>query len=499
MRTYDSGERSGAIPPRLGLSLPLALGLLTYLVGLASGGARLDDPDVMLHIVTGRWIIAHRAVPHVDFLSYTFAGRPWVAHEWLGEIVTASCYDLLGWHGLVAMASLGLGSAVAILARALLGYCRPAAAIVMTCAAWFAVTPHWLARPHILALPLLVLWTALLVRARQEDRVPSRRAALLMVPWVNLHGTFLVGIGFTGLFMVEAILLAKGEARRVEAAKQWSLFAALAILASLVTPNGIEAYLLPLRLMDMKFALSVLLEWKAVNFQTMSTLEIWLLAFLGVVLFRGVALSLSRVLMTLLLFAMSLQHARNTDLLVFMTPLIVAPEAGPQLAQTRGRQVAARLTRWLDRLTLPATARGWALAGAVLVAGEVAALAVPVALDDRYAPAKAVEAVLRDGITGPVLNAYDYGDYLLFAGVKTFIDGRADMYGDAFIKRYYDATRGRSDDLPALLRKYHVAWTIFPRNSPAVVQLDRMKEWNRLYADDVTVVHVRKREAAGRR
>ena len=476
---------------RIGLSLPLGLGLTAFLAGIASIKARLADPDVMLHIVTGRWIIAHRAVPHVDFLSHSAAGTPWVAHEWLGEVITALFYDALGWHGLAAMAALGLGAAVAIFARALLRYYRAAQTIIIAVAAWFVVTPHWLARPHILALPLLVLWMALLVEARRQGRAPPLVAALLMIPWVNVHGTFLVGIGFTGLFTVEAVLTASGQEARLAAAKRWAAFTLAAMAASLVTPNFLDAYLLPLHLLDMKFALSVLQEWKSIDFQKLSTLEIWLVLFLGITLFSGIRLSPSRALMVLLLFAMSLQHARNADLLAFIVPLIAGPEAGPLLARKAGRDVVARAGDWLDRLARPATMRGLALAGIVAVAAEAIALAFPFSLENRFMPIAAVKAVEDAGLSGPVLNEYDFGDYLMFSGIKTFIDGRADMYGDPFLERYYKATRGVSDQLPALLDEYHIAWTIFPKDSQAVIQLDRMPGWQRFYADDQAVVHRR--------
>jgi hypothetical protein len=482
---------SGGTRLRVGMSLPLALGLVVYLAGLASGRVRLDDPDIMLHIVTGRWIIAHQRVPHVDFLSYTFAGRPWVAHEWLGEVITAQCYDWLGWHGLVAMAGLGLGAAVALFTRALLRYYKPAATVIIAASAWFVVTPHWLARPHIIALPFLIAWMALLVRARAADRVPSPATALLMIPWVNLHGTFLVGIGFTGLFMAEAVLLAEGEAKRLATAKRWALFTGLAVAASLVTPNGIEAYLLPFRLLNMRFALSVLVEWKSIDFQHASIFELWLLFYLGVVLFYGIRLPLTRMAMTLLLFAMSLPHQRNADLLAFLAPLIAAPYAAPQLAGAAPRPPPTFLARALDRLARPATARGWLLAAAIIVASEGAAMAFPMVPGDRFMPVAAVRAARAHGLAGPVLNDYDYGDYLLFVGIKPFIDGRADMYGDAFIKRDFEATRGNGTELPALLAQYHVEWTIFPVNSRAVAVLDHMPGWHRLYADDVAVIHVR--------
>ncbi len=481
-----------ATAARPGLSLPLGMALLVFLLGLVSSRARLADPDIMLHIVTGRWIIAHHALPRVDFLSYTMAGAPWVAHEWLGEVVTALVYDALGWQGLVAMASLALAVAVAIYARALLGYYQPAHVIVIAAAAWFALTPHWLARPHMLALPFLVAWMALLVRARETDRAPPRAAVLLLIPWVNLHGTFLVGIGFAGLFTVEAVLLAKGEVARLAAARRWGGFMVLALLATLISPNFIDSYLLPLRLLDMKFALSVLLEWKSVDFQSLSPLELWLLLFLGAVLFCGVRLSPSRALMTLLLLAMGLQHARNADLLVFIAPLIAAPDAAPLLAaRVHGRPIAPRAAALLERMARSASVRGMALAILIAAAGEAVAAIFPVIPSDEYMPAAAVAAARAHDLDGPVLNEYDFGDYLLFCGIKTFIDGRADMYGDAFIKRYYDATRGLSADLPTLIAQYHVAWTIFPKNAPAVIQLDRLPGWHRLYQDEIAVIHAR--------
>jgi hypothetical protein len=65
------------------------------------------------------------------------------------------------------------------------------------------------------------------------------------------------------------------------------------------------------------------------------------------------------------------------------------------------------------------------------------------------------------------------------------------MFGDPFIKRYYDAVHGSSTDLPALLAEYKIAWTLFPSDSQAVALLDRMPGWHRFYADATAVVHVR--------
>lgn len=138
-RFGEADDRARAARGSSLVSLPLALGVLVSLLGLASPERRLDDPDTMLHVVVGRWILAHRTVPHADVFTYSMPGHPWVVHEWLGAVVSALCYDALGWHGLVAMASLGMGLAVAIFARALLRYYAPAHAVVIACAAWIVM------------------------------------------------------------------------------------------------------------------------------------------------------------------------------------------------------------------------------------------------------------------------------------------------------------------------------------------------------------------------
>jgi len=111
--------------------------------------------------------------------------------------------------------------------------------------------------------------------------------------------------------------------------------------------------------------------------------------------------------------------------------------------------------------------------------------------EPKYAPAAAVRAVEQAHIAGNVLNDYNFGDYLIFRGIKTFIDGRADMFGDPFLKRYYEAVHGDSDELPALIKQYDITWTIFPPDARAVALIGHLPGWRRFYADDTAVVQVR--------
>jgi hypothetical protein len=107
-------------------------------------------------------------------------------------------------------------------------------------------------------------------------------------------------------------------------------------------------------------------------------------------------------------------------------------------------------------------------------------------------PVKAIAAARKANVAGPVLNAYNFGGYLIFAGIPPYIDGRADLYGDAFLKEMMEATSGTSAErLANLLQKRHIGWTLLSANTAAAELLDHLPGWRRLYADEVAVVHVR--------
>src|SRR6202040_603087 len=119
--------------------------------------------------------------------------------------------------------------------------CRiePLPAVIAALAGVVLVLPHLLARPHVLALPLLVAWCGALVAARDDSRPPAWAALPLMVLWANIHGSFMFGLALVGFAAAEAVLHpASGQSRRQEA-RRWAGFASAAALAALLTPNGL--------------------------------------------------------------------------------------------------------------------------------------------------------------------------------------------------------------------------------------------------------------------
>lgn len=470
-------------PWQFGLSLPLVTGLAAYAAAIAAGSRLLEDPDPYWHIVAGNWIIAHHGVPQQDIFSYSAAGTPWVPHEWLAEIAIAALYDSLGWAGLVIAAALSLAAAVALLSHALLRYLEPPYALIATIMAWGLCQPHLLARPHVFTLPILVLWISILVAARSDDKAPSLWATLWMVLWANLHGGYLFGIGLAALFAGEMALdQANWRALRRQA-KGWLVFLVLSMLAAFLTPNGIAGVLMPFRLLGMGSVMAMVTEWQAANFQDLQPLEPWLmLALLGALSF-GIRLPVARTAMLLLLLHLSLAHQRFAEILGLAAPLLVAPLLAPQLTSLAAKPIWGSFFR----VAQPANAGGFALVGgiATILAGIVVRSGV--AHDSaRFTPAAAVDFVQAHHINGHVFNEYNFGGYLIFVGIAPFIDGRADMYGDAFVKRYRNIA-----ELPELLAEYHVTWTLLQPQDARVALLDHLPGWHRQFADDRAVVHVR--------
>jgi hypothetical protein len=110
-------------------------------------------------------------------------------------------------------------------------------------------------------------------------------------------------------------------------------------------------------------------------------------------------------------------------------------------------------------------------------------------------PSAAIEYALGHGLKGHVLNHYGYGGYLISLGIPTFIDGRGELYGGEFIKKYVDTVHLRGNDpevLQKTLDKYAIDWTLLLKEQPANKLLATMPGWRQAYSDDKTTIFVRK-------
>jgi hypothetical protein len=191
-----------------------------------------------------------------------------------------------------------------------------------------------------------------------------------------------------------------------------------------------------------------------------------------------------------------LRHARNAELLATLAPLAIAPLLArqfPSLAADPeapggfgGRFNALARSAGAAALVL-CLGLGGVLAGVMISLGGIAP-------PPATMPSAAVAFARDAGLRGRVLNFYGYGGYLISAGIPTYIDGRGELYGGEFIKRYAEAVSLRGEEpFETLIERDRIDWTLLPKEQPANQLLARLPGWRRAYGDDTATIFVRER------
>jgi hypothetical protein len=118
---------------------------------------------------------------------------------------------------------------------------------------------------------------------------------------------------------------------------------------------------------------------------------------------------------------------------------------------------------------------------------------VPLTPPDDFAnPRGLIAAIPVDVGNQPVFNDYTFGGPLILAGIKPYIDGRAEIYGDAFFANYKAMVAGDWTRFDQAVRHYGIQWTMLSRNDKLLLQeLDASPSWKRIYSDRTGVIHVR--------
>ena len=169
------------------------------------------------------------------------------------------------------------------------------------------------------------------------------------------------------------------------------------------------------------------------------------------------------------------------------------------LAESFGKNYAlwqtarpSKLDQFFDRFVQ--TSKFWADCG---VAAVLVIVALLMGSTHRHAPSTlvypvaAVEFAKQAGVTGNVLNSYDFGGYLISQGIPVFIDGRADLYDEKILGIYLDAVRdGDKNSLDSLIKNFDIQWVLIRPDIPSVQYFESNPRWKMLYQDKTAMVFV---------
>ncbi len=472
-------------------TLLLFLGLLTMTL------RPVADPDFWWHLRSGQWMVENQAIPHADPFSWTKRGAPWVAHEWLSEVLIYGLYRLGGFPLLILVFGIIITTAFGLVY--LRSPAKPYLAGFALLLGALATAPTWGVRPQMFSLLLGSLFLYLLDRFQETGRTSLLiQLPLLTILWVNLHAGFALGIFLIGAYaFVQAATFvwsyfAKNEAAQKAAFHRGSrlgLTLAACLLVVPLNPNGARLYTYPFETLASPSMQMFIQEWASPDFHLNEWQPLaWLIPAL--IVFGALGrqpVNPTHLLLTAALGYFALRSMRNVSLFVLTAIPLLAAQAA---ALGRGRpevRAQPRPIPWLNPLLLTLA----------LLAGGARFFAVvqeqPGSERTQF-PAAAVDWIERNHPAGNLYNTYGWGGYLiwrLYPDYPVYIDGRADLYGDQFIFDYLEVYRAEPGWETAL-DEAGVRLVLIEPGAPLTVALSASPNWQLDYADAQSAVFTKR-------
>ncbi len=482
----------------------------------------LSDGDTGWHLRAGEWILDNRQVPRIDLFSFTKSGESWFAWEWLWDATFAWLHRTGGMALVVLASMLVLSLTFVLLFRMVRRQCgNVLIAFAVTFAATAGTSFHWLARPHLFTLLFVVIFARVLEAARLGRTRLLFWLPPIMLLWTNLHGGFFVGIILIGCYAAGELLhwLLEKDPAVARAALARSKPFALAALASaaltFLNPYTYQLHAHMYRFLSGSFHLRLINEYQSTSFQT--NLAAWYepLVLLGIPA-AAWCFYRRRFAQGILLAGwvhLGIFSVRNLPIYLLLAAPVVAAMlhellllAGrAPLAAWVGKSVRAFENFARDFGANDALPR-WHLAsvfGMLAVAAVFYAPAPPRSFRAQYDPKEfpeaAVSALRSQHLPGGIFTDDEWGDYLiyrLYPNTKVFVDGRFDLYGEAFTKKYLDLLNAKFG-WQETLDKYDVETVLLRVDTPLTGALKESRRWRPVYDDGLAIVFRSRSAPAG--
>ncbi len=476
--------------------------------------APMGDPDFYWHLAAGRWVLGHGQIPAADPFSFSCAGRPWVAHEWLFETALALADRALGYTGAVLLGHAFFWVFAGLFYRWLktLSPSSLLAAGALLLPAAVTLFPFWTLRPQIASYTFFVAFLAALQSGAPRGGRLLALAALTAV-WANTHGSFVLApllVLYRALceflsHLMEEIkvtgrpLPAAALASAKTAAKNWGAAFTVIAAAGALNPWGFSHYLYPLVIATDTVMKSAIVEWHSPNFHqpyARYLLFAWLLAFICRPLWPKAAKIRMTLFWACVLFTWltltSVRYAPYWVILLcgYLLPADCPKTKGEDSFALKGAQGGAKSGR-TRQVKVWQAATLWLLALAFAGAAMLGRLPRgPVEANVSPAFPQAAAEKLAGGPPGTrLLNHYNWGGYLIWRlGPKlpVFIDGRADLYAGEVFNQYLSLMKLK--DAQALLDYWQFDLVLMPPDEPLVSWLRLNPAWETWYEDEKAVI-----------
>ena len=334
-------------------------------------------------------------------------------------------------------------------------------------------TGYWSPRPLLIA---LVLFAVVVVMVEAGTGPPWALVPLMWV-WLNVHGSWPLGLGY---------LIVRMIGRRIDGVEQGRLprltaFALIGSVVGAVNPIGVRLVAYPLGVITHHSAFAHIVEWQSPSFSNPVNLAFLVAALLAVILLVARRGSVEDALVVAVFSAAALTASRNVP----VAALVVTPVLARGLAGIGTIEGTKRgLVPAVGLVALVAL-------GAAVTAGAVRRPAYNLSL---Y-PVQEVTWLQQHHLVPGRVATTDYvGNYLEFrygTRADAFIDDRADVFPPA-VEKDYGTLLGGSEGWQAVLARYRFDVVLWPRADALASLIAEDPGWTVRISDRKWVVAVRR-------
>ena len=459
------------------------------LLDVQQGGPVMRDPDIWWHLRNAEVLLSTHHFIRQELFSFTTPGQPWINPEWLAEIPFYLGYRVCGDLGLFLV--MLAATELVIAAVFLLCYRRsgdPKAAFLAT---WVAVL---FASINIGPRTILFGWLCFLVEMLLLEAFRKGRDWLWLLPplfalWINLHGSWLIGLAFFLVFVASG--LAQGAWGSIEAVRwtprqltKLAVTCAASVAMLFVNPYGWRLVAYPFDMIfHQQLNISIVDEWHSVDFGDFRGKMVFVVlsAMFVFTLARRRAWPLHELLFALLAFYAALTHRR----FLFLAGIVVCPMLAVELIGSVFEPYEPKRNKPLLNLAF--------MAGYCLFAlWRLPASAALRAAEPQYFPVSALPQLERCCAQGHLLNVYHWGGYLIWNArdIPVFLDSRADIFEHHGILADYLKATTLHDSL-AILDRYQIDSVLLPPGEELVYLLKHTPGWGVQYEDSTATLLVR--------
>ena len=443
------------------------------------------DNDLWGHLFFGREILQNGKLPLQNLYSYTAPDHPWINHEWLAEVIFYTTFSFFGSPGLILLKLIIGAMIVWILDRVIRERVRFPFARVLTLVWTMAIlSPGFNIRPQLFTYFLFTAFLFLFHRYENGKRTVLYWAPLLMLPWVNIHGGFVAGLGAFWLFSFWTVV------RRIWDQETTGLF------TQVLTPlliAGIVLVFNPYGLDLLSFlARDLLLNRPITEWQPIPILDLSFPAFKLVVLLvalfslRSGSLRRWDFILIVVTAILAFRYQRHTPLF--------AIAAAPFLAEAV-QELVGKLKDGKWEWVLVSCIITIALYQFYWISKIHLQHRFQLIVSPREYPTQAVDFLQRNGIRGNLAVPFTWGEYFiwkLYPEIRVSIDGRyTTAYPTEVIQEHWTWMEGKKG-WRKLLERYPAEIAITNRYHPVTALLRKDPEWLYIYSDPVAFIFIKK-------